>query len=242
MNAELVKTSFLASVLVIVIGVLLACSAVLLGFPTPVSLLFAAGATLAVGWGGVRYFTPWGRLQGEISDAQKKFQANGDVSDLIRLRLEHAQYGEVKQVLDSALPADCVARNALEGLVSQLEDTRLSLDLIREKAVSDFGQQQLLDDTNDFIVAGAIQARDIHRHNYVGTETQSALNKIAGKANVLTWQLLACKTELVGVSGRDSWDEQRLGQTQRTIQSVILTASHLNRDPFEDLDDMKEVK
>jgi hypothetical protein len=126
-----------------------------------------------------------------------------------------------------------VARKELVEVVKQLDATRWSLELVGGRAGGDLGQQQLLDSTNDFIIAKANQAHEIRRHNYTGAVTENALNTIAQQARNLAQQLALCRTELVAASGRDSWDEQRLGQSQREIMNVANVAKNLNRDPFE---------
>lgn len=239
-SAGLAKVSILAVALLVVIGVLVACSAVLLGMPAGVSIVIAAIATVTVGWLGVRYFTPWGDFRGQLATAHKSDRIRGDASELIRLRLAHAQYAKVQQTLEDILPKESIARKALVDLVKQLDTTRLSINLVRGKAGVDLGQQQLLDSTNDFIIAKASQACDIHRHNYAGPVTENALSTIARQSETLKQQLQLCRTELVAASGRDSWDEDRLSKSQREIQSVAMVARNLNRDPFSGLDGLGE--
>lgn len=220
-----------------VIGVLVACSAVLLDVSTPISILIALAAVGTVAWVALRYLTPWGHFQGRIAAAQKQVHDRGDVSELLRLRLDRAQYGDVRTTITSLLAQDTTARQSLVDLVSQLEDTRWSIKLVGEKTNVDLGQKQLLDSANDFIIAKVGQAYDIQRHKYAGTVTENALNKISQQSEALAQHLLLCKTELVAASGRDSWDDQRLSQSQKEIRKVATAARSLNRDPFGDLGD-----
>ena len=224
-----VRTSVMSISLLAVIGVLVACSAVLIGASTALSVSIAIAVVITVGGVGLRFFTPLG----QIIAAQKKTQNSGDASDLLRLRLDRAQYGSVQQTLNMLLPEDCVAKKGLVNLVKQLGATQLSINLVRNKAGVDVGQQQLLDSTTDFIIAKVGQVQEIHRHNHPGRVTEKALNTIARQSANLTRLLLLCKTELVEASGRDSWDADRLRDAQKAIQNVATAARSLNRDPFE---------
>lgn len=233
------RTSILAIAMLAVMGVFVACSAVLLDISTPVSVAIALVVVGAVAWIGLRLLTPWGNFQRRLAAAQKQVHDRGDVSDLLRLKLDRARYGEVLQTIETLLPEDTVARKSLVSLVKQLKDTRWSIDLVGDKAGVDLGLKQLLDSANDFIIAKVGQAYDIHRHRHAGTVTETALNKISQQAEGLTKQLLFCQTELVAASGRDSWDDQRLSQSQKEIRKVATVAKNLNRDPFGELDGME---
>jgi hypothetical protein len=219
-----------------VVGVFIACSAVLLDVSTPVSVVIALVMVGAVAWVGLRFLTPWGHFKRQLAAAQKQVRVRGEVSDLLRLRLDRAQYGEVRQTIETLLLEDTMARKSLVHLVDQLKDTRRSINLVGDKAGVDLGLKQLLDSANDFIIAKVGQTYDIHRHRHAGTVTETALNRISRQAEGLTKQLLSCQTELVAASGRDSWDDQRLSQSQKEIRKVSTVARNLNRDPFADLD------